>query len=197
MTKFSLSLTTQLSLAKSSQGIDVARYFWCAVKLRSHVEHKRKTLWYDLADAVKQSEAFSTAPNRLAVHHQPKPQHLWIHCSRGNARNRVKMTTFPTFACTSLASSPATNQYKLSSICFSSVIGTGPQYLADILKTCVLSRQLRSSSDARLFQTPSVNIKSTGQRTFAYQGPTGCVRWPWRIAFITPSTVYNAENNQE
>ena len=70
---------------------------------------------------------------------------------------------------------PPVNQrinYKLSSICSSFVTDTGPQYLADILKIYVPSWQLRSSSDYCLFQIPSVHTKSTGQHTFAYQGPT-------------------------
>ena len=48
--------------------------------------------------------------------------------------------------------------YKLSSICFLSVTESGPQYLADILKMYIPSRQLRSSSDTRLFQIPSLCI---------------------------------------
>ena len=62
--------------------------------------------------------------------------------------------------------------HKLSAICFSFVTGTGPQYLADIFKIYAPSRQFCSSSDTCLFQIPSVNTKSNGQRTFAYQGPT-------------------------
>lgn len=43
-----------------------------------------------------------------------------------------------------------------STMCFSSATGSGSQYLADILKSYVPSRQLRSSSDTRLLQIPFV-----------------------------------------
>ena len=57
------------------------------------------------------------------------------------------------------------------SICFS-FTGTGSQYLADVLKIYIPSRQIRSSSDTRLFQIPSVNTEPSGRRTFRYQGPS-------------------------
>ena len=65
-------------------------------------------------------------------------------------------------------------QYKISTICFSSISGTAPQYLSDLLqdKTVTPARQFRSASDTRTFVTPRVNIKTFGERSFSYAGPS-------------------------
>ena len=44
-------------------------------------------------------------------------------------------------------------------------------YFADILQISIPFRQLRSSSDTRLFEILSVKTRSSGQRCFANQGP--------------------------
>ena len=45
-------------------------------------------------------------------------------------------------------------QYKMSIISFSSIPGTAPQHLSDLLQPYTPSRQLRSVSDTRTFVTP-------------------------------------------
>ena len=50
-------------------------------------------------------------------------------------------------------------------------------YLALALNTCLIhvytpSRSLRSSSDIHILSTFNVKLKSYGQRSFAYHGPT-------------------------
>ena len=87
-------------------------------------------------------------------------------------------------------------KYKLSSICFSSATGIGLQYLADILKIYVPSRQLRSSSDSRLFEIPSVNTKSTGQCISEYQGPTVWNELPHNIRHVPLDSFTIAIKNE-
>ena len=62
--------------------------------------------------------------------------------------------------------------YKTASLCFKSLDSSCPQYLSDLLHLYTPSRQLRSSSDTRLFRIPSVRTKTYGQRAFAYQAPS-------------------------
>ena len=113
--------------------------------------------------------------------------------SEGGRHERTCMQVFifPTSACTSLASSSSANQLQTLFRLFSSVTGTGPQYLADIHMIFVPSRRLRSSPDTRLFQIPSVNTKSTGQRTLAYQGPTVWNKLPQHQACSFPPFFQN------
>ena len=61
-------------------------------------------------------------------------------------------------------------QYKISIICFSSISGTAPQYLSDLLQPYTPARQLRSASDTRTFVTPCVYTKTFGERSFSYAG---------------------------
>ena len=63
-------------------------------------------------------------------------------------------------------------QYKISAICFSSISGTAPQYLSDLLQPYTPARQLWSASDTRTFVTPRVNTKTFGERSFSYAGPS-------------------------
>ena len=62
-------------------------------------------------------------------------------------------------------------QYKISTMYFSSVSGTAPQYLSDLLQPYTPARQLRSASDTRMFVTPRVNTNIFGERSFSYAGP--------------------------
>ena len=57
-------------------------------------------------------------------------------------------------------------------ICHTSLSGSGPQYLSDLTHVYTPARSLRSSSDTRILNTPNVKLKSYGQRSFAYHGPT-------------------------
>ena len=62
-------------------------------------------------------------------------------------------------------------EYKLASLCFRSIEGTGPQYLSDLINLYIPSRELRSSSDTRMLRIPTFRMTSNGQRSFTYQGP--------------------------
>ena len=62
--------------------------------------------------------------------------------------------------------------YKISSLTYSAVSGTGPEYLSKLVHIYTPSRSLRSSSDTRLLRIPSVRTKTYGQRSFSYQSPT-------------------------
>ena len=62
-------------------------------------------------------------------------------------------------------------EHKISSLCYNSLSGTGPQYLSDLTQVYTSCRCLRSSSDTRILKIPKVKTKSYGQRSFAYQGP--------------------------
>eukprot|EP00745_Piridium_sociabile_P040659 TRINITY_DN786_c0_g1_i8.p1 TRINITY_DN786_c0_g1~~TRINITY_DN786_c0_g1_i8.p1 ORF type:complete len:1132 (+),score=124.07 TRINITY_DN786_c0_g1_i8:119-3397(+) len=68
--------------------------------------------------------------------------------------------------------------YKLSTLTFSAVSGSGPEYLSDLLHIYTPSRQLRSSSDTRLLRIPHVRTKTYGQRSFSHQAPTTWNRLP-------------------
>ena len=61
---------------------------------------------------------------------------------------------------------------KVAALCHSSLSGSGPQYLSDLTHVYTLARSLRSSTDTRILNTPNVKLKSYGQRSFAYHGPT-------------------------
>ena len=61
---------------------------------------------------------------------------------------------------------------KVAALCHSSLSGSGPQYFSDLTHVYTPARSLRSSSDTRILSTPNVKLKSYGQRSFAYHGPT-------------------------
>ena len=61
--------------------------------------------------------------------------------------------------------------YKVASICYNSVVGSGPQYLTDLLQKYTPQRQLRSSFDSRLLCIARVSTKSFGERSFSHFGP--------------------------
>ena len=65
-------------------------------------------------------------------------------------------------------------QYKILSICFSFISGSGTasQYLSDLPQSYTPARQLRSASDTRTFVNPRVNTKTFGERSFSYAGPS-------------------------
>ena len=74
-------------------------------------------------------------------------------------------------------------EHTISSLCYSSLSGTGSQYLSDLIQVYTSSRCLRSSSDIRILGIPTVKTKSYGQRSFAYQGPTICNKLPLEIRY--------------
>ena len=62
-------------------------------------------------------------------------------------------------------------EYKLSLLCFKIISHQAPVYLSVLLHLYTPSRQLRSSTDTRVFRIPSFRTKSCGQRSFSYQAP--------------------------
>ena len=62
--------------------------------------------------------------------------------------------------------------HKVAALCHSSLSGSDPQYLSDRTHVYTPARSLHSSSDTRSLSTPNIILKSYGQRSFAYHGPT-------------------------
>ena len=62
--------------------------------------------------------------------------------------------------------------HKVTALCHTSLSGFGPQYLSDLTHVYTPARSLHSSSDTRILSTPNVKLKSYGQHSFAYHGPT-------------------------
>ena len=62
--------------------------------------------------------------------------------------------------------------HKFAALCHTSLSGYGPQYLSDLTHVCTPARSLRSSSESRILSTPNVKLKSYGQHSLAYHGPT-------------------------
>ena len=62
-------------------------------------------------------------------------------------------------------------EYKLSLLCFKIISHQAPIYLSELLHLYTPSRQLRSSTDTRVFRIPSFRTMSCGQRSFSYQAP--------------------------
>ena len=61
-------------------------------------------------------------------------------------------------------------KHKVCSICYTTVIGTSPKYMSELVNVYTLSRCLHSSSDSRTRTIPCVRTKICGQRSFAYRG---------------------------
>ena len=62
--------------------------------------------------------------------------------------------------------------HKIVALYHTSLSGSGPQYSSDLTHIYTPARSLRSSSDTRILSTPNVILKSYGQRSFVYHGPT-------------------------
>ena len=92
---------------------------------------------------------------------------ITLHVLSSNLRS---ITMFPPLL-RSLHWLPITKSidYELSTIRFSVMNGTGPEYLPELLTTYTPYRQLRSASDTRLFGILSFKTKTNGQRSFSFQ----------------------------
>ena len=82
--------------------------------------------------------------------------------------------------------------YKLSSLRFSVISGTGPEYLSELLSICTSSRQLRSASDTRLFRIPSFKTKTNGQRSFSFQAATVWNNLPQTVRYSTSISSFKS-----
>ena len=81
-------------------------------------------------------------------------------------------------------------EYKVSSLCYSSLSDSGPEYLSKVLRIYTPSRQLRSSSDNRILCVPSVKTKTFGQRSFSYAGPVVWNKLPYDIRSSQSKTSF-------
>jgi hypothetical protein len=61
-------------------------------------------------------------------------------------------------------------RYKLSSLCYASLNGSAPRYIADLIRPYSTTRELRSSSQGKL-HLPDFKLKTAGERSFAYTAP--------------------------
>ena len=71
--------------------------------------------------------------------------------------------------------------YKLLTLTFPAVSGSGPEYLSELIHAYIPTRQLRSSSDTRLLKIPYVRTKTYGERSFSFQAPTKWNRLPYNL----------------
>ena len=81
-------------------------------------------------------------------------------------------------------------QYKVSSLCYSSLSDSGPEYLSRVLRIYTSSRQLCSSSDNLILCVPSVKTKTFGQRSFSYAGPVTWNKLPYDIRSSQSKTSF-------
>ena len=80
--------------------------------------------------------------------------------------------------------------HKVAALCHTSLSGSGPQYLSDLTHVYTPSRFSRSSSDTRILSTPNVKLKSYGQRSFAYHGPTTWNSLPLTLRYQQESDCF-------
>ncbi|KAK7098126.1 hypothetical protein V1264_002486 [Littorina saxatilis] len=81
-------------------------------------------------------------------------------------------------------------EYKLSSLSFAVVSGSAPEYFSELLNLYTPSRQLRSAADTRLFRLPTVQTKTCGERSFAYQAPVTWNRLPLPLRHTDSLTTF-------
>ena len=80
--------------------------------------------------------------------------------------------------------------HKVAALCYSSLSGSGPQYLSDLTHVYTPARSLRSSSDTRILNITNVKLKSYGQRSFAYHGPTTWKSLPLALKYQQESDCF-------
>ena len=83
--------------------------------------------------------------------------------------------------------------YTISSLCFKVLDSTVPSYLSDLLRVYAPSRQLRSSSDDRLFCVPHTRTKSYGQRSLGYQGASTWNKLPLSVRHSQSLTSFKTK----
>ena len=80
--------------------------------------------------------------------------------------------------------------YKIATICHKIIINEAPTYLSELLSIYTPARTLRSSSDPLKFNIPKVHLKSLGQKSFSFSGPSiwNCI--PLKIRSQTSHTSF-------
>ena len=84
----------------------------------------------------------------------------------------------------------ARTHYKISTLCFNVITGTGPQYLSELLHPYTPSRDLRSSADTRILKIPLSNSKAFGQRSFSHVGPSTWNCLPYSLRHSDSQTSF-------
>ena len=62
--------------------------------------------------------------------------------------------------------------YKIATLCYKTFTNSAPKYICDLLETPKRLRELRSSKDYTLLKIPSSNLKTYGERSFSFYGPS-------------------------
>ena len=83
--------------------------------------------------------------------------------------------------------------YKLSCMCYNSIIASNPQYLADLLQIYTPSRTLRSTADTRKRKISLFQKKFSGQRSFSYQGPVTWNNLPFSIRHTQTCSSFKSQ----
>ena len=81
-------------------------------------------------------------------------------------------------------------QYKVSTLCFSVITGTGPQYPSELLHLYSPSRDLRSSADTRILKIPRATSEAFGQRLFSHIGPSTWNGLPYSLRHSDSQTSF-------
>ena len=76
-------------------------------------------------------------------------------------------------------------QYKILSLCYSSLFGDAHIYLTQLLHLYVPGRLLRSSADTRILDPPVMKAKTLGERSFSFQAPLLWNNLPREIRYCT------------
>ena len=80
--------------------------------------------------------------------------------------------------------------HKAAALCHTSLSGFDPQYLSDLTYAYTPARSLRSSSDTRILSTPNVKLKSYGQCSLVYHGPTTWNSLPLALRYQQESDCF-------
>ena len=81
-------------------------------------------------------------------------------------------------------------QHKVATLCHTSLSGSGPQYLSDLTHIYTPARSLHSSSYSHILSTLNVKLKSYGQHSFAYHGPTTWNSLPLALRYQQESDCF-------
>ena len=83
-------------------------------------------------------------------------------------------------------------KYKLSLLCFKIIFHQASIYLSELFHLYTPSRQLRSSTDTRVFRIPSFRTKSCGQRSLFCQAPVIWNQFPVSVRHSTSASSFNS-----
>ena len=84
-------------------------------------------------------------------------------------------------------------QYKILVLCFNFFLGLSPSYISGILSVYIPKRLLRSSSDNRILQVPSINTKKYGQRAFSHAAPKLWNALPYSLRHLNTTAAFKRQ----